>query len=133
MTTPAGLGKVSVQSDVFDMPLDGRSVRVSTWVKANQAGLTFRFHLVFLDGAGNPSYRAPSPVTLVNGEFQELAYVASATAGSVSVQVKLQAGGEAGKYFFDNVCASAIYLKATYLVSILSISYLVRRIKGIPQ
>ena len=54
VTTAVNIGNVSVQSDIYTVDMEGKTLDVSAWVKADGSGQTFRFLLTFYDINDNP-------------------------------------------------------------------------------
>jgi len=106
VTTAVNIGNVSVQSDIYTVDMEGKTLDVSAWVKAEGSGQSFRFQITFYDINDNPTNMSSSTWSLPLNTYDQYYYSVSVPTGSVKLKVRLQCGAVGGTYYFDYVNAS---------------------------
>ncbi|WP_258104173.1 cellulase family glycosylhydrolase [Marinoscillum sp. MHG1-6] len=106
VTVPVDMGKVSVQSDIYEYAMEGMTIDVSAWVLTRSNGMTFRLQVIFYDANDNATYSAGPTESLSKNNYTQYTHQNVAVpSGTQKVQVRLQAGAEGGTYYFDQVSA----------------------------
>ncbi|WP_258104172.1 sulfatase-like hydrolase/transferase [Marinoscillum sp. MHG1-6] len=108
VTTAVNKGKASVESDIYELAMEGKTLNVSVRVKTKDAGMNFRIQAKFYDVNDNTSYRASDVFALPEDTYDEYTYSVDVPTGSTKVAIRFQAGGEVGKYFLDAAYAAIV-------------------------
>tara|TARA_B110000967_G_scaffold157587_1_gene162767 strand:+ start:2969 stop:5044 length:2076 start_codon:yes stop_codon:yes gene_type:complete len=98
--TNFGYNKVQLQNSVFTTDLNGKTITLKCFAKADDA-TSVKFQVKTIYTGGGTSYLT-SPVLNLQTGYSAYEYTFNLTAPTVSVQVKVLLGNQAGTYYFDD-------------------------------
>jgi endoglucanase len=98
--TSLGYNKVSLENSVFTNDLNGKTISLNCFAKADGAtSIKFQVKTIYTDGT--TSYLT-SPVLSLQTVYSAYQYTFDLTAPTTSIQVKVLLGNQIGTYYFDD-------------------------------
>jgi hypothetical protein len=98
--TSLGYNKVSLENSVFTNDLNGKTISLNCFAKADGA-TSIKFQVKTIYTNGTTSYLT-SPVLSLQTVYSAYQYTFDLTAPTTSIQVKVLLGNQIGTYYFDD-------------------------------